>query len=103
MESPQDDLDTLYAWQEQNNMAFSSKKFEVLRYGRNQELNKSTLYLTPGAENVIERKECLRDLGIQMSEDAKFSTHIELVCSKVCQKCGLILQTFNSILYEIHV
>jgi hypothetical protein len=47
------------------------------------------------AENFIERKESLRDLGIQMSEDAKFSTHIELVCSKVRQKCGWILRTFN--------
>jgi hypothetical protein len=60
-------------------MAFNIKEIEVLRYGRKQELKNSTLNLTPGAENCIERKECLRDLEIQMSEDARFA--------KVQQKC----------------
>ena len=95
VESLQNDLEKLYTWQEKNNMKFNGKKFEVLRYGTNQDLKNSTNYLTPGAEDLIEVKESLRDLGIQMSDDAKFSQHISQVCSKVKQKCGWILRTFN--------
>ena len=91
----QQDLDKLYTWQDKNNMAFNGKKFEILRYGKDQELKNSTEYLTPDAEDLIQRKECLRDLGIQMSEDGKFSNHIDSVSSRVRQKCGWILRTFN--------
>ena len=66
-----------------------------MRYGSNEELKNSTNYLTPGAEDLIEAKECLRDLGIQMSDDASFSKHISHVCSKAKQKCGWILRTFS--------
>ena len=64
VEALQDDLEKLYQWQEVNNMAFNSNKIEVLRYGWNQEVKDSTDYLTPNSENFIERKECLRDIGI---------------------------------------
>ena len=37
-------------------MAFNSKKFEILRYGWDEELNNSTEYLTAEAEDLIERK-----------------------------------------------
>ena len=95
VEALQDDLERLYQWQETNNMAFNPEKFELLRYGWNDDLKNSTEYLTPDAEDIIERKECLRDLGIQMSDNGKFSSHIEFVCRKVQQKCGWIMRTFN--------
>ena len=95
VEKLQSDLDKLYQWQETNNMLFNGKKFEMLRYGKNEDLKNSTMYLTPGAEDFIEVKEDLRDLGIQMADNAKFSIHISNVCAKVRQKCGWILRTFN--------
>ena len=96
MESLQSDLEKLYTWQDLNNMKFNGKKFEVLRYGTNEELKQSSNYLTPDAENMIEVKETLRDLGVQMTDDGKFSQHISQVCSKARQKCGWILRTFSS-------
>ena len=95
VESLQDDLEKLYTWQRTNNMVFNGKKFEMLRYGTDQELKNSTNYLTPESEDFIEVKECLRDLGIQMSDDARFTAHIDHVSSKVRQKCGWILRTFK--------
>ena len=77
-------------------MAFNGSKFEVLRYGRNTTLKDSTFYLTPNYENIIEEKESLRDLGIIMANDASFSQHIEKVCSKVKQKSGWIMRTFQT-------
>ena len=47
-------------------MLFNGKKFEMLRYGKNQDLKNSTNYLTPGAEGLIEVKETLRDLKCLM-------------------------------------
>ena len=64
----------------------------MLRYGTNEEIKESTNYLTPGAEDLIEVKESLRDLGVQMSDDGKFSSHNAQVCTKSKQKCGW---TFN--------
>ena len=96
VESLQEDLEKLYKWQEENNMQFNSKKFEILRYGRNQTLKESTHYFTSNHEEIIEEKESLRDLGIIMSNDGSFSNHVEHVCSKVRQKSGWILRTFQS-------
>jgi ribonuclease P/MRP protein subunit RPP40 len=95
VEDLQADLETLYLWQDQNNMKCNGNKFELLRYGRDEDLKFSTNYLTPGAEEIIDNNECLRDLGVMMSDDAKFTEHVYHVCSKVCQKCGWILRTFN--------
>ena len=64
VEQLQFDLDKLYKWQEENNMLFNGKKSEVMRYGSNNLMKESTSYFTPNYEEVIEEKECLRDLGI---------------------------------------
>ena len=96
VEDHQDDLNTIYNWQQENNMLFNGNKFELLRYGTNEEIKESTIYLTPEYEDVIEVKENLRDLGIIMSDDATFSHHINEVCTKVTQECGWILRTFSN-------
>ena len=64
-----------------------------MRYGPNNDLKNNTEYLTPDGEK-IDQKENLRDLGIQMSDNAMFSDHIAKVCKTVSQKCGWILRTF---------
>ena len=65
---------------------FNSKKFEVPRHGKNDDLKQSTCSLTPNSDLIIDKKEPLGDLGIMMSNDASFSIHVESVCSKVKQK-----------------
>ena len=94
VEALQEDLQKVFTWQDENNMKFNSKKFELLRYGPNQEIKENTGYLTPEGE-TIEQKDNLRDLGIQMSDNSTFSEHIAKVCKKVNQKCGWILRTFS--------
>ena len=89
-------LKKLYSWQVANNMEFNSKKFEIMRYGKNQTLKESTFYLTPNCEDIIEEKESLRDLGIIMNNESTFSDHVDLVCKKVRQKSGWVLRTFNN-------
>ena len=93
VEKLQKDLDKVFHWAEDNNMRFNSDKFELLRYGNNQEIKDDTIYFS--ADNdPIEEKEVLRDLGIMMNNDATFKNHIDKVCKTVKQKSGWILRTF---------
>jgi hypothetical protein len=41
------------------------------------------MYITPNYSDVLEEKDSLRDLGIMMSNDGHFSSHVGYVCSKV--------------------
>ena len=54
MEELQKNLEKLYCWQQENNMLFNGKKFEMLRYGKDSDLKESTQYLTPEGESTIE-------------------------------------------------
>ena len=90
----QENLDKLFEWEENNNMKFNGATFQVLRYGRNEELKNNTEYFTGDMENIIEQFSSLRDLGITMSDNGKFEDHINKVCSKVRQKIGWIMRSF---------
>lgn len=89
----QSDLETIYTWQEANNMEFNSSKFETLRYGKNLQIKRDTGYKTPSG-TPIEVKNSVRDLGITMSSDCSFKTHIVNLCAKVRSLTGWILRTF---------
>ena len=93
VEKMQEDLDRIYSWADKNNMKFNSDKFELLRYGKNQDLKDDTIYFSAD-NNIIEEKEALRDLGIIMKNNASFENHIEKLCETVEEKRGWILRTF---------
>ena len=59
---------------------------QVIRYGHDEDLKNNTEYFTEGTNNIIERSETLRDLGVILSDDATFKDHIEHVVKKVRQK-----------------
>ena len=40
----QNDLYKLYKWADTNNMKFNANKFELLRYGKEQEIKSATTY-----------------------------------------------------------
>ena len=66
----QGDLEKLYKWAAENNMAFNGSKFEVLLYGCNEDLKCASNYMTPGAEDTIDVKSVLRDLEIMVNDHA---------------------------------
>ena len=82
VEQMQEDLQKIYQWGKRNNMEFNSEKFQVIRYGRDLNLKKSTDYFTGDFDEVIERFPTIRDLGVQVSEDVTFLEHIENICKK---------------------
>jgi len=92
----QEDLEEIYKWSRENNMIFNGTKFELLQHGKNEELKNMYNYLSPKNEELIVRKEVLRDLGVLMNEQATFQDQINKVCNTVNKKAGWILRTFNS-------
>ena len=67
----QNDLHKLYKWADISNMKFNANKFELLRYGKEQEIKSSTIYKSYDDSN-IDDKEQVRDLGIMMSNTSTF-------------------------------
>ena len=94
VEALQDNLDKLYKWEESNKMKFNGAKFQILRYGPNEDLKNNTIYFTGNTEDIIEQLPSFRDLGIIISDNAKFDDHVEKVVKIVRQKIGWIMRTF---------
>ena len=73
----QNDLHKLCKWADTNNMKFNANKFELLGYGKEQEIKSATTYKSYDDSN-IDDKEQVRDLGRMMSNTATFTLHIIL-------------------------
>ena len=88
------DLKSIYKWAEDNNMKFNADKFELIRFSiKNNDENHS--YLSPDGK-LIEYKQDLKDLGIYLSSNLKFDTHIDIVTTKAMEMTGWILRTFKT-------
>ena len=89
----QQDLSSIYSWASEVNMVFNSEKFESLRYWPRG--NKpDTSYKSPDGSD-IEEKLHLRDLGVEISSDLTFNTHIAKVVSAANQLVAWSLRTFK--------
>ena len=91
----QNDLFRIYGWSQANNMEFNSLKFELIRYGRNEELKDKTCYVTPEWE-LIEGKDFVKDLGITLSRDCSFKQHISNITESAKRMSSWILRTFET-------
>ena len=58
-------------------MKFNANTFELLRYGKEQEIKSTTTYKSNDDSN-IDNKEQVRDLGIMMSNPATFVFKLEI-------------------------
>ena len=91
----QSDLEAVFQWAKENNMEFHSDKFEHLHYDP-----KTTPGIIPEYKSntgaTIETKSSVRDLGVTMSSNAKFTEHIENRVAKLKSKIGWILRTFQT-------
>ena len=94
-EKLQSDLETIYKWAIDNNMCFNSSKFEKLHYNHRNTSNPPYNYTANDGANISE-KESLRDLGVTMSNNATFRTHINAIANSSRSKLGWILRTFQT-------
>ena len=94
VESMQENINQLFQWETRNKMKCNGAKFQLMRYGKDKDLKDNTCYFTRGMEDVINQFDTLRDLGIILSDDGKFSKHVEKVVKQVRTKVGWMLRTF---------
>ena len=78
----QEDLNSAYQWTNCNNMQLNGLKFDHLKYGKNDELKKQSMYLTDTGTEINE-KTSVKDLGVILSTDMSYKQHIENLVQKV--------------------
>ena len=91
----QEDLFHIYQWSVTNNMEFNDIKFELLRYGKNTELKSSTSYIS-SSFNLIEEKQNVKDLGVTLTSDGTFKTHLSNIIESAKNMSSWILRTFQT-------
>ena len=91
----QKDLHKIYKWSEENNLSLNGEKFEHMRYGTNKGGDLGPPYLTPDGQNISE-KESVRDLGVILSNNAKFEKHIAKKVKTARAMSAWILRTFTA-------
>ena len=90
----QNDLHRLCKWADTNNVKFNADKFELLRYGKEQEIKSASTYKSYDDSNIND-KEQDGDLGIMMSNTAAFTRHIRNIVKKVRDKMGWVFRVFR--------
>ena len=91
----QEDLNSVYEWTISNNMTLNGLKFQHLKYRKNEELKRQSIYLTDtGTE--INIKSSVKDLGVILSTDMSFKLHIQNQIQKVKNISAWIYRTFQS-------
>ncbi|KAK3877156.1 hypothetical protein Pcinc_018111 [Petrolisthes cinctipes] len=74
---------------------FNDSKFQLLRSGSNQEILRSTPFLTSDKQ-VITTSAHVKCLGVHLSEDGTFNHHILETVKKARRMAGWVLRTFYS-------
>ena len=88
----QQKLQHMCSCSEQNNMHCNSGKFKHMRYGKSKE--QAIYFSASGTE--IKQKACTMDLGVFMSEDAKFDVRIKNTAAAGHRLAGWALGTFKA-------
>ena len=73
-------------------MKFNGSKFQLLRYGHKKDIKNNTIYFTSDMEKIIDQFASLQDLGVIMSDTARFDYHIEKVVTRH-SKCPKLYKT----------
>ena len=91
----QSELNKIYSWADNNNMKLNDSKFEVIRYGQDQDIKAETKYKSPSGD-TIEIKETVKDLGVLLSDNCSFRKHIETTIAKARNMISWIFRTFKT-------
>jgi Reverse transcriptase (RNA-dependent DNA polymerase)/Endonuclease-reverse transcriptase len=91
----QEDLNNVYRWARENNMQFNGSKFQLMRYGSHVR-SETAMQYTDSQGNPICEQPTTRDLGITMSSDCSFSTHITTLVQDATRMTGWVLRTFHT-------
>ena len=101
-EALQKDLDDIAIWSRNNNMLLHEDKYEVMNYRLNDTIPTRALPFTvmyyrynSTSGEAIEPAYCVKDLGIYMTDDASWKTHISIISKEAKRLAGWTLGVFR--------
>ena len=94
----QKDLDSITNWSKTNNMLLHEDKFEFVNFNirtskfplANLPFHNEFYQYTTSQRNVLEPSSSVTDLGIIITEDLQWSSHISVVVNKAKRKAGWV-------------
>lgn len=92
----QNDLDILVRWTHEWNMTLNCFKCKVMHFGKNNPKNDYFLTDKNGNRVKLEESECERDLGVFISNDLKWSKHVNTIVNRASFILGRFKKTFIS-------
>lgn len=102
----QEDLSKVIQWASANNMALHEEKFELLQYSSSLSSARTLLDILPfnqyarvyqtSEDHTLSPADQVQDLGVRMSSQLSFSTHINMIVDKACSKSAWILSVFQN-------
>ena len=78
-----------------NNISLNGSKFKHLPYGKNHQLRSHSTYHSDTG-GVIQSKEAVKDLGVLLSSDLTYNSHIQMIVDRVKGISSWIYQTFKT-------
>jgi len=87
-----DDLERVFQWANRHQLSLALHKCEVLHLGARN--NPRDAYSINGIE--LGSPDCIRDLGVIMSSDMRFSEHCSKIASTALTKVNMIFKSFQS-------
>ena len=91
----QETLNDVFIWAEHNNMKWNALKFQLLRFGKNENLKEDSNYFTPQYSEVIARSEVVKDLGVRIDHKLNYKDQLQTAVEKSNKKINWILRTFT--------
>ena len=90
----QTDLDNLFQWGQSNGMLFNAKKSTIVSFGKTSLTDKYLINYHLGNTPLI-TCDTVKYLGVYLSKDNKWNTHIEYICMKASRILGLLKNTIS--------
>ena len=91
----QDDLIRLLDWSNKWKLHFNISKCALVRFSYGTPISPASSYCM-GDQDIV-ALDCLRDLGVLISDELSWSAHYDLLCSRAYKILGLLRRVFNNV------
>ena len=91
----QDDLVRLLDWSNKWKLHFNISKCALVHFSYGTPISPASSYCM-GDQDIV-ALDCLRDLGVLISDDLSWSAHYDLLCSRAYKILGLLRRVFNNV------